>query len=55
MLCSADVWGIRGSVWHRQGWSGTHQEGTEHVEADEVKDGEAAAAGVIGFRGVGWL
>lgn len=35
------------------GW--THQEGTEHVEADEVEDGEAAAAGVVGFSGVGWL
>lgn len=25
----------------------THQEGAEHVEADEVEDGEAAAAGVV--------
>lgn len=33
----------------------TYQEGTEHVEADEVEDGEAAAAGVVGFSGVGWL
>lgn len=33
----------------------THQEGTEHVETDEIEDSEAAATGVIGFSGVGWL
>lgn len=33
----------------------THQEGTEHVEADEIEDSEAAATGVICFGGVGRL
>lgn len=29
-----------------------YQEGTEHVEADEVEDGEAAATGRLPFRAV---
>lgn len=32
-----------------------YQEGTEHVEADEVEDGEAAAAGGLPFRAVAGL
>lgn len=39
-------------------FTGTHQEGTEHVEADKVNDGKLAAAvlgGLVGLIGRSFL
>lgn len=57
LLCSTEArrgsgqfdWGKLQVLWP------THQEGTEHVEAYEVEDSEAAATGVVSFSGVGRL